>query len=139
PLVRLEDARADRTPIDWSDYTPPAPRHPGITVFDDESIAELREYIDWQPFFNAWEMKGSFPDILNNPTTGEAARRLYDDAQEMLDRIVAERWLRACGVVGLFPAASVGDVIEVYADSTRTVALSRLHQPPHTGLTTVHV
>src|SRR5690606_14122660 len=111
PLVRLEDARADRTPIDWSDYTPPAPRHPGITVFDDESIAELREYIDWQPFFNAWEMKGSFPDILNNPTTGEAARRLYDDAQEMLDRIVAERWLRACGVVGLFPAASVGDDI----------------------------
>ncbi len=128
PLVRLEDARADRTPIDWSDYTPPAPRHPGITVFDDESIAELREYIDWQPFFNAWEMKGSFPDILNNPTTGEAARRLYDDAQEMLDRIVAERWLRACGVVGLFPAASVGDDIEVYADDTRTEVRAVLHQ-----------
>ena len=128
PLVRLEDARADRTPIDWADYVPPQPRAPGITVFEDENLADLRDYIDWQPFFNSWEMKGSFPDILNNPATGEAARRLYDDAQEMLDRLIAERWLRASAVVGLFPAASVGDDIEVYADDTRTEVRTVLHQ-----------
>ncbi len=72
-----------------------AQRRPGITVFDDYDLAELREYIDWQPFFNAWEMKGKFPDILNNPATGDAARKLYDDAQEMLDKAIAEKWLTA--------------------------------------------
>ena len=77
-------------------------------------------YIDWQPFFSAWEMRGRFPDILNNPATGEAARRLYEDAQPMLDTIIAERWLRASGVFGLFPANAVdGDDIEVYTDETR--------------------
>ncbi len=76
---------------------------PGVHVLDDYDLAELREYIDWQPFFNAWEMKGRFPDILNNPTTGEAARKLYDDAQAMLDRIIAEKWLTARGVYGLLP------------------------------------
>ena len=64
-------------------------------VFTDYDISELREYIDWQPFFSAWEIRGRFPDVLNNPATGEAARRLYEDAQAMLDRIVEERWLRA--------------------------------------------
>ena len=92
PMVSLDDARANRTPIDWSSYTPPAPamvtddEGSHIRVFEDYDLAELREYIDWQPFFNAWEMKGKFPDILNNPATGETARKLYDDAQEMLDR-----------------------------------------------------
>ena len=79
-----------------------------VKTFHDYSLAELREYIDWQPFFNAWEMKGRFPDILNNPASGEAARKLWDDAQRMLDRIVEERWLRASGVLGLFPANAVG-------------------------------
>ena len=81
------------TPIDWDGYAPPAPRQPGIHVLEDYDLAELRDYIDWQPFFNAWEMKGKFPDILNNPTTGETARALYDDAQAMLDRIIEEKWL----------------------------------------------
>ncbi len=119
PLLSLDRARANRTPIDWSGYRPPAPTAPGPITFDDYDLAELRGYIDWQPFFNAWEMKGKFPDILNNPASGEAARRLYDDAQQMLDRLIAEKWLTAKGVFGVFPANAVGDDIEVYTDASR--------------------
>ena len=94
-------ARPTATPIDWDGATCRAATarptsHAGDRarrVFDDYDLAELRDYIDWQPFFNAWEMKGQFPDILNNPATGEAARKLYDDAQAMLDQIVDEKWL----------------------------------------------
>jgi 5-methyltetrahydrofolate--homocysteine methyltransferase len=126
PIVALDKARANRTPIDWSGYRPPQPAVPGTTVFADYPLEELRDYIDWQPFFNAWEMKGRYPDILNNPATGEAARRLWNDAQTMLDRIVEEGWLRANGVAGLFPANAVGDDIEVYTDASRTEALATL-------------
>jgi 5-methyltetrahydrofolate--homocysteine methyltransferase len=127
PMVSLEQARANRTPIDWSDYQPPAPRQPGTHVLADYDLGELREYIDWQPFFNAWEMKGKFPDILNSPTTGETARALYDDAQAMLDRVVAEKWLTANAVFGFFPASAVGDDIEVYTDESRSEVLTTLH------------
>jgi 5-methyltetrahydrofolate--homocysteine methyltransferase len=126
-VLPLDDARADRTPVAWEGYEPPQPRTTERVVLDDYPIEELRAYIDWQPFFNAWEMKGRFPDILNNPGTGEAARRLYDDAQEMLDRIVAERWLRARGVLELFPANAVGDDVEVYTDERRTDVRATLH------------
>ncbi|HEY6934597.1 MAG TPA: methionine synthase [Marmoricola sp.] len=127
PLVTLEQARANRTPIDWSGYRPPAPSFTGVRVLRDHDLADLRAFIDWQPFFNAWEMKGRFPDILNNPATGEAARRLYDDANLMLDRIAADGWLRANGVVGFFPANAVGDDIEVYDDDSRSVVRAVLH------------
>jgi 5-methyltetrahydrofolate--homocysteine methyltransferase len=150
-LLSLDDARAAAPPVDWSDYLPPRPRmllqqsrdvcsgadcdhlHGRATqftrVFDDYPLEELRPYVDWQPFFNAWEMRGRFPDILHNPATGEAARRLYDDAQQMLDRIVAERWLQARGVFGLFPANRVdGEDIEVYTDESRTAVRTTLHQ-----------
>ncbi|MGY2003725.1 methionine synthase [Blastococcus sp. SYSU DS1024] len=148
-LLPLADARAAATPVDWSDYTPPRPRMlvqqakdvcEGPTCalgqatqfvrhFHDYPLEELRGYIDWQPFFNAWEMRGRFPDILHNPASGEAARRLYDDAQQMLDRIVAEKWLRASGVLGLFPANRVdGEDIEVYTDESRTAVRATLHQ-----------
>jgi 5-methyltetrahydrofolate--homocysteine methyltransferase len=126
PMLSLEEARANRTPIDWSSYTPPVPAvltadaGSDVRVFEDYDLAELREYIDWQPFFNAWEMKGRFPDILNNPATGEAARRLYDDAQAMLDLMIKEKWVTANGVMGFFPANAVGDDIEVYTDADRT-------------------
>ncbi len=120
PMLTLEKARANRTPIDWDSYTPPVPKQPGIRAFNDYDLAELREYIDWQPFFNAWEMKGKFPDILNNPASGEAARKLYEDAQDMLDRLIKEKWLTANGVIGFFPANAVGDDIEVYTDESRT-------------------
>jgi 5-methyltetrahydrofolate--homocysteine methyltransferase len=100
-----------------------------VRSFADYSLEELRRYIDWQPFFNAWEMRGRFPDILHNPVSGEAARRLYEDAQVMLDQIIAEKWLRASGVFGLFPANRVdGDDIEVYTDESRSTVLSTLHQ-----------
>jgi 5-methyltetrahydrofolate--homocysteine methyltransferase len=128
PTLTLEKARANRTPIEWEAYTPPVPAQGlGVREFGDYDFAELREYIDWQPFFNAWEMKGRFPDILNNPVSGETARKLYDDAQEMLDTLIKEKWLTANGVIGFFPANAVGDDIEVYTDDTRTEVLTRLH------------
>jgi 5-methyltetrahydrofolate--homocysteine methyltransferase len=128
PQATIEAARANATPIEWDGYVPPEPRQLGVHVLDDYDIAELREYIDWQPFFNAWEMKGKFPDILNNPTTGEAARRLYDDAQEMLDKIIAEKWLIARGVYGFFPANADGDDVVVYADGERSDVRAVLRQ-----------
>ncbi len=127
PMVSLEKARANRTPIEWEGYVPPAPRQPGVHVLADYDLAELRDYIDWQPFFNAWEMKGRFPDILNNPATGETASALYADAQAMLDSIIAEKWLTARGVYGFFPASAVGDDTELYTDETRSEVLATLH------------
>ena len=128
PMLTLEKARANRTPIDWRGYTPPVPAQGlGVREFHDYDLAELREYIDWQPFFNAWEMKGRFPDILNNPASGEAARKLYDDAQTMLDTLIEQKWLRANGVIGFFCANAVGDDIELYTDQTRTEVLAVLH------------
>ncbi|MEJ7775196.1 MAG: methionine synthase [Nocardioidaceae bacterium] len=128
-ILPLEKARANRTPFEWSSYTPPVPRQLGVQVFDDYDLAELRPYIDWQPFFNAWEMKGRFPDILNHPVSGEAARKLYEDGQEMLDTLIAEKWLKATGIMGIFPANVVGhDDIEVYASSDRTDVLQTLRQ-----------
>ena len=128
PLVSLEGARANRTPIDWSTYQPPVPAMGTTTrAFEDYDLAELREYIDWQPFFNAWEMKGRFPDILNNPASGETARKLYEDAQQMLDRLIKEKWLTANGVIGFFPANAVGDDVVVYHDEARTSVRCVLH------------
>ena len=127
PMLSLDAARANRTPIEWDGYVPPAPAALGVQIFEGYDIAELREYIDWQPFFNAWEMKGKFPDILNNPTSGETARKLYDDAQVMLDQIISEKWLTANGVIGFFPAAADGDDTIVYADESRTEVLTTLH------------
>ncbi len=119
PMVSLERARANATPIDWTGYDAPAPAKPGVQVLESYDLAELRDYIDWQPFFNAWEMKGSFPDILNNPASGEVARKLYDDAQAMLDQLIEENWITARGVFGIFPAAGRGDDTVVYDDDTR--------------------
>jgi 5-methyltetrahydrofolate--homocysteine methyltransferase len=126
-LLGYEQARAAATPVNWDGYVPPSPKAPGVHVLEDYDIAELRDYIDWQPFFNAWEMKGKFPDILNNPSSGETARKLYDDAQAMLDRIVEEKWLTAKGVYGFFPAAGQGDDTLVYADDDRGEVAFTLH------------
>jgi 5-methyltetrahydrofolate--homocysteine methyltransferase len=127
-ILPIETARERRTPVEWDGYVPPRPSvEPGVTVLEGYPLAELREYIDWQPFFNAWEMKGRFPDILNNPGTGEAARRLYDDAQTMLDRVIEEGWLEARAVFGLFPANAVGDDIEVYGSEDRDEVLTTLY------------
>ncbi len=133
PMLSLEKARANRTPVDWAGYQPPRPalldqQDGHVRTFTDYPLAELRDYIDWQPFFNAWEMKGKFPDILNNPASGEAARKLWEDAQTMLDRLIAQKWLRANGVIGLFPANTVGaEDIEVYSDDSRSQVVATLH------------
>lgn len=128
PMLSYEDALEARTPIDWSqEQAHLAGISPTRVVFEDYDLAELREYFDWQPFFNAWELKGSFPDILNNPATGEVARKLYDEAQVMLDRIIEEKWLTAKGVIGLFPANAVGDDIEIYTDESRSEVAHTLH------------
>ena len=114
-LVPLAQARAQRFRFDGAAYQPPQPAAPGITTFDDWPLADLVPYIDWTPFFQTWELAGRFPAILDDPLVGAQARELHRDAQAMLARIVAERWLTAKAVVGLWPAASVGDDVEVYA------------------------
>ena len=128
-ILSIEDARADATPIEWEGYEPPQPVWDAgrSHVFESYDLAELREYIDWQPFFNAWEMKGKYPDILNNPASGETARKLFDDAQAMLDRIIDEKWLTARGVIGIFPANAVGDDTVLYTDESRSEVLTTLH------------
>ena len=97
-------------------YAPVAPRVPGVQRFDDYPLSELLGYIDWMPFFNAWEFAGKFPDMLTDPVVGEAASNLYADARRMLKTLIAERWLKVRAVVGLFPANAVGDDVEVYAE-----------------------
>jgi len=126
--LSLSRARANRAPIDWSGYQPPVPATPGLTVFDDYDLAELVTHIDWGPFFQTWELAGRFPDILDDPAVGEAARGVYDDAQAMLQRIIGEKWLTARGVVGLWPASTIGDDdIEVFADDRRSGVLAVIH------------
>ena len=126
-LVSLEKARAQRFDGDWANYTPPAPKQPGLHVFDDYPLAELIPLIDWTPFFNTWELAGRYPAILNDAIVGAQARELFADAKAMLKRIVDEKWLRAKAVIGLFPAQAVGDDVIVDADGNRT-ALHFLRQ-----------
>jgi 5-methyltetrahydrofolate--homocysteine methyltransferase len=121
-LVPLDKARAQRFDGGWADYEPPAPKQPGITVFDDYPLAELVERIDWSPFFNAWELAGRYPAILDDAIVGAQAKELYRDARAMLERIVAGKWLTARGVIGFWPAQSVGDDIELRDDAGGRIA-----------------
>ena len=128
PQLTLGQARANRCKPDWQSYQPPPPAFLGVRAFDDYPLEELVRYIDWMPFFNAWEFAGKFPDILTDPTVGEATCNLYADARRMLKTLIAQRWVTARGVIGLFPANSVDeDDIEVYADESRTRVIARLH------------
>jgi 5-methyltetrahydrofolate--homocysteine methyltransferase len=124
PLLAIAEARRLGLKTDWASYAPPAPSKPGLTVLARYPLAELVDYIDWTPFFQTWELSGSYPKILEDPIVGEAARKLFGEAQEMLARIVREGWVVANGVCGLFPAAQVnGDDIEIYRDESRRQAL----------------
>jgi len=125
-LVSLEHARAQRFDGDWTDYTPPAPRTPGTTLFDDYPLEELRAYIDWTPFFSAWELSGHYPAILEDAVVGAQARELFDDAQAMLDKLIAGKWLTARAVIGLWPANCVGDDVEIYLPSLQGGESARL-------------
>jgi 5-methyltetrahydrofolate--homocysteine methyltransferase len=129
PQLSLSHARAKKFKIDWSAYVPPVPALLGVRCFDHYPLDELVPYIDWMPFFNAWEFAGKFPDILRDPVVGESASSLYADATRMLERLIAENWLQARAVVGIFPANSTGDDdINVYVDDTRQAVRRRLHQ-----------
>jgi 5-methyltetrahydrofolate--homocysteine methyltransferase len=120
PEATLAEARANRRRIDWAQHVPARPLVLGVRAFDDYPLAELLGYIDWMPFFNAWEFTGRFPDLLTDPTVGDAASNLYADARRMLKTLMAEKWLRARTVVGVFPANASGDDVEVYADDARS-------------------
>jgi 5-methyltetrahydrofolate--homocysteine methyltransferase len=130
-LLTLEEARANRTPIGWSDYVPPKPEFLGVRIYqtagsaqDDAvrsfSLRTLVEYIDWSPFFHAWELRGRYPAIFEDPKLGKQARELFDDAQELLERIIAKDLLVGRGVHAFWRANSVGDDVNLYADEDRT-------------------
>jgi 5-methyltetrahydrofolate--homocysteine methyltransferase len=119
PELSIAQARANRRRIEWHQTAPVAPRAPRIHRYENYPLDELLGYIDWMPFFNAWEFAGKFPDVLTDPVVGEAASNLYADARQMLKKVIAERWLKVRAVIGLFPANSVGDDVEVYKDAKR--------------------
>ncbi len=146
-LLPLREARARAPRPDWATYTPPRPEFLGVRVLTTEppspagppqssagtpacihfSLEELQPFVDWSPFFHAWELRGVFPNILDHPRYGEQARKLYEDARRLLEEILRQRRLTARGVYGFFPAHAVGDDVEVYADETRTRVLARFH------------
>jgi len=123
----LTAARANRFAIDWQDYAAPTPSFLGTRAFDAWDLGDLTRYIDWSPFFSAWELVGRFPAILDDEVVGEVARGLYKDATAMLGRIVGEGWYQARGVVGLWPANTDGDDIIVWTDEARAAERARLH------------
>jgi len=124
----LAQTRANKSRIDWSSYQPPKPSFLGLKTFHDYDLGELVDYIDWAPFFAAWELTGQFPQILEDETVGKVARSLYDDARTMLRQMVEEKWLTANAVIGFWPANSIGDDdIEIYTDDERSEARAVLH------------
>ena len=127
-LISIDEARRNQVPLDWGTSEPVVPNELGIRVFDDYPLAELVDFIDWSPFFQAWELKGRYPEILDDPEVGEQAGSLYADARTMLERIVSEGLLSARAVVGLFPAHRVGDDIEVSAGDGEWCTVHGLRQ-----------
>ncbi|WP_026381730.1 methionine synthase [Afifella pfennigii] len=123
PLAR---ARANAHRIDWADYTPPRPSFTGVRAFGTWDLADLARYIDWTPFFHAWELKGRYPKILEDDKQGPAARQLFEEAQLMLARIIDEKWFAPKGVIGFWPANVVGDDIRLFTDETRKTELATL-------------
>jgi 5-methyltetrahydrofolate--homocysteine methyltransferase len=125
-LLTLENARENRTPVDWSAYQPPKPEFTGPRV-DFPPIVDLRSYIDWSPFFHVWELRGRYPAIFNDPTIGKQARELFDDAQKLLDQIIAEDSLTARGIFGFWPANAAGDDVDLFIDESRHEKLARFY------------
>jgi len=136
--AKIEDARANKAKIDWNKSDIGTPAFTGVKVFDNYSLEEIKQYIDWTPFFFAWELKGRYPKILTDKEKGEEATKLFNDANTMLDKMINEKWLQAKAVVGVFPANSINDDdVEVYCDDSRSEVLTTLNflrqqtqQPP---------
>ncbi|NMH64928.1 methionine synthase [Shewanella salipaludis] len=127
-IVSIAAARDNRCQHDWASYTPVTPKVLGKQVFDDYPLTDLVERIDWTPFFRAWELHGHYPEILDDKVVGEEARKLFADGQAMLETLIREKWLTAKGVIGLFPANTVGhDDIELYSDESRQQVLMTTH------------
>jgi 5-methyltetrahydrofolate--homocysteine methyltransferase len=126
-LVSLEAARANALVFDWASYAPSVPTFVGRRAIRGADLAAIARFIDWAPFFQAWELSGPYPAILDDPVVGEAARNLLDEGKAMLARIIEGRWLTADGVVGFWPAAAVGDDIVLYADEARGAPLLTWH------------
>lgn len=124
-FISLAEARRNKTKIDWKNSKIAAPAFTGTKVFEDYPLEELVPYIDWTPFFHSWELKGSYPKIFNDPERGAEAKKLFDEAQEMLKKLVAEKWIKAKAVIGFWPANTVNDdEMELYADANRTSVLA---------------
>jgi len=136
--AKIEDARLNKAKIDWKKSDIGVPAFTGVKIFEDYSLDEIKDYIDWTPFFFAWELKGRYPKILTDKEKGEEATKLFKDAKAMLDKIINEKWLTAKAVVGVFPANSVNDDdVEVYSDDSRSEVKTTLNflrtqtqQPP---------
>jgi 5-methyltetrahydrofolate--homocysteine methyltransferase len=126
-LVTIEAARANRTPITWRAQDIAVPRRTGVHVLPDVPLATLREYIDWTPFFHTWELKGVYPRIFTHEKYGEEAKKIFAEANALLDEIVAKKLLTARGVYGLFPANSVGDDVVLYGDESRRASVATFH------------
>ena len=127
PVLDIDSARANRTPIEWNQFSPTEPTFTGVRTIENISLETLRGYIDWTPFFRSWDLAGGYPRILDDEVVGEAARELFADAQTMLDQMIDEQWIDAKAVVGFWPANASGDDITVFADVTRSVPLDTLH------------
>ena len=125
--LSFEEAQANRFSCDWDEAPIHKPNQLGTEVLRDFSLSELRPYIDWTPFFSAWQLKGKFPRIFDDPEMGTEAEKLYEDANRLLDRIIKEEWLTAHGIYGLFPANTVGNDIEIYTDESRKEVRTVLH------------
>ncbi|MFQ5581301.1 MAG: methionine synthase [Mariprofundaceae bacterium] len=126
--LTLADARSNRAQTDWNASVAAAPEYSGVHVLDDLSLADIREYIDWSPFFSAWEINGAYPRILDDPDKGEQARKVFADGQQWLEKIIAEDWFTARAVFGLFPAAATDDdSVIVYTDEGRSDEVARFH------------
>jgi len=128
PMVTLGEARANKQLIDWAAYHPTRPKTLGRQVFTDYDLAEIAQYIDWSPFFQTWDLAGSYPKILDDALVGEAARNVFRDAQAMLKRMIDEKWVKANGVIALYAANRIGDDdIELYADESRAQVVEVVH------------
>jgi len=133
----LQAARDNKVKINWDGYTPAKPMFTGVKVFEDYPLDEIKQFIDWTPFFYAWELKGVYPKILDDEHKGNEAQKLFADAEKMLQQIIDGKWLTARAVIGLFPANAIGDDVEIYSDDQRNEVMNKLHflrkqteQPP---------